>query len=235
MCDACSMCGWYPLVRSLDIPQPKTVIVPIPLLTLRLLYAEVYDFSAIIAPIKDAVAGVGYPLFLRTDHTSGKHGWRKTCYVHIENELWQHLVEVVEANLMADIMGLPFKAFVFRQFIPMASQFLAFYGRLPINPERRYFIDGNKLVCHHPYWVEDAIRVCPETPSAWKQLLRKMNKESPKEVSILTRYCVQVGAAVQGFWSVDFCKGQDGVWYLIDMAKGECSWHPGSCPGYRRR
>lgn len=30
----------------------------------------------------------------------------------------------------------------------------------------------------------------------------------------------------EGYWSVDFAKGQDGTWYFIDMAEGDQSWHP---------
>ena len=43
---------------------------------------------------------------------------------------------------------------------------------------------------------------------------------------LLTGYASMVARAIEGFWSVDFCKGADGQWYLIDMATGANSWHP---------
>jgi hypothetical protein len=36
----------------------------------------------------------------------------------------------------------------------------------------------------------------------------------------------KIGSVLDGSWSVDLCRGADGVWYLIDMAAAELSWHP---------
>lgn len=46
------------------------------------------------------------------------------------------------------------------------------------------------------------------------------------EFGILGPYAASIGKRLGGYWSVDFALSQDGIWYLIDMAVGERSWHP---------
>jgi hypothetical protein len=120
-----------------------------------------------------------------------------------------------------------------RKYIPMQSSYKAFRG-MPVNPERRYFVQDGKVVCHHAYWIEDAITAYGDTklPKNWKELSAAMNKETDCEIAQLTTYAEAVSAAVEGHWSVDFCKGADGLWYLIDMAQAKSSWHPADCPHY---
>lgn len=229
-----SMLYWWPKVKDLGIPVPRTEIVEIPFEV----FCDYMDFPEaktepkIVEHMKEVFtkAGeVGYPLFLRTDLSSGKHSWEKSCYVEREKDLTKHIWKVVELNFTADIFGLECKALVFREYIPMASQFTAFWGNLPISPERRYFIRDGKIECHHPYWTADAI-VGPYLPepskSNWEESLDQMNSESDKEVNLLTQCAIQIAQVLPGYWSVDFCKAKDGRWILIDLAEGEKSWHP---------
>ena len=119
-----------------------------------------------------------------------------------------------------------YSALVFREFIEMDSGYTAFNG-MPVNPERRYFIKDGKVQCRHVYWVEEAI----QRPSVdnWRELSEKMNTETESEITLLTKYAEMVAKEFDGYWSLDFCRGKDGTFYLIDMALGERSWHP-ECP-----
>ena len=56
-----------------------------------------------------------------------------------------------------------------------------------------------------------------------------MNHESDDEIRFLTNYALTVAKQFEGYWSIDFCKANDGRWILIDMARGKRSWHPENC------
>ncbi|HEC21186.1 MAG TPA: hypothetical protein ENI70_01585 [Candidatus Peregrinibacteria bacterium] len=230
--DKNSVLYWYPKIKDLPIPMPKTVIWRIP----KKYYPKIWWEEGIVRKmlkenedeIKKTARKVGYPLFLRTDQASGKHGWERTCYVESEDVLLDHAYNVIEFNMIADLLGLPFKALVFREFIEMDWKFKAFHGNLPIPPERRYFIKDGKVVEHFPYWIEDAIAkgISRNLPENWRELLAEMNRETEEEVKLLTKYAEMVAKRIDGYWSIDFCRAKDGTWYLIDMAAGEDSWKP---------
>lgn len=217
------MLYWYPKIKNLDIPQPKTEWI--------LLSQKEYraTFEGMPNSILEGVMNLiknkfNLPVFIRTDLSSAKHYWKKTCYYDGSGGLRQHLFELCEFNHCADMLGLLFEAIVVREYIQMDSKYTAFEG-MPVNPERRYFIKNGKLLCHHSYWIKNAIR----RPSVnnWEHLSDKMNLETPKEIKLLTNYTQQVAMVIKdGFWSIDFCKAKDGRWILIDMAIGERSWHP---------
>lgn len=240
--DQNSMFFWYPKIKDLDIPQPKTIMVEIPLKEKAMEKLCDMDFS-VLEPFWEQIlaAGreIGYPLFLRTDELSNKHDWEKSCYVAKEEDLKPHIANLIEMLMMADIMGLPFRGLVFREYIEMNSKFKAFYGKMPVNPERRYFVDKGKLVCEHWYWIEDAIEQgSPEglLPKDWKDLLKSFEHElTSEEMNLLEEHALKVAAQFDGYFSVDFCKGRDGTWYLIDMARGVCSWHPDDCEHHPHR
>lgn len=215
-----SMLYWYPKVKDLPIPQPKTEIV---------LTKDFHDWwhlldgeplsSDDIKILEDAGDNIGYPLFLRTDLCSGKHDYMSTCYVAKKEDLGRHIFNMVDDNCCKD---LTFTSMVFREFIKLDWKFHAF-NCLPIAPERRYFIEDGEAVCHHPYWPEDAIQR-PDNDD-WRRLLEKMNTES-YEIRLLTKYSNMVGDVLGGDWSIDFALSGTGTWYLIDMATAIQSWHP---------
>lgn len=225
-----SMLIWYPKIKDLPIPQPKTIFVMLNEKELERLYDEAVPDS-VTEKVKVVCDTIGYPCFLRTDLASGKHSWKKSCYIDGKTELWKHIFEVTEFNLMADIMGLDFKAFAVREFIQMDSRFTAFYGDMPVNPERRYFFKNGKVICHHPYWIEEAMEDQKVSTPNWRDLSREINTETPEEIELLTKYTLMVAEKLpEGSWSVDFCKAKDGRWILIDMADARRSWHPEDCP-----
>jgi hypothetical protein len=146
-----SMLFWYPKIKILDIPQPKTEIYEIPKNILENLCEENMQNLDMNA-VKEVANRIGYPLFLRTDLASGKFFWKRSCFVEKEEDLKQHIFEVISFNQCADICGLPFEALVFREYIPMKNLFTAFYGEMPVNPEIRFFVKDGEVKCWHWYW-----------------------------------------------------------------------------------
>ena len=173
--------------------------------------------------LKQAARKFGYPVFVRTDHLSYKHGFLDYCYVESEESLIRKIYNVIEVGLCM-MPPLPTKAIIIRKYIVPDYKFRAFNG-LPIAPERRYFVRDGKVVKHMPYWPEDAIKfwTVPE-PEGWREMLKEMNMETEEEIKLLTEYAEAIGSALGGYWSVDFMRGRDGKWYFIDMARGEVSW-----------
>jgi len=181
---------------------------------------------------------VGYPLFMRTDETSAKHSFELTCYVKSESDLIGNLKRLLDFSFAADLVGLPINAIVFREFIELDWRFKAFWGKLPVAPEVRVFIDAdyNEIICWHFYWVKDAIRN-PDREN-WEELVDEMRKICEKEKSSFLAYANNVAKHFDGCWSVDFARAKDGKWILIDTAPcvgedGRISWHPDNCPHLR--
>ena len=114
---------------------------------------------------------------------------------------------------------------VFREFLSLVTKFTAFRGEFPVNKERRYFIKDGKIQCHHPYWPVDAIEM-PDNEN-YKTLLKELNQEEEQEIKLLSKYSLKVRDAlkIHDYWSIDFACGSNGIWYLIDIAIGENSFH----------
>jgi len=234
MIDKNSMLYWYPRIKYLPIPQPKTICIKVnPAMAFKVIEGQ--SMYPQIEKFREAIMVLGLPIFIRTDQLSGKHEWKNTCFLNKpeRKELEKHIRALVDATLGCDVIGRPVRAFFFRRYIYMNSKYTAFWGSMPVNPERRYFIEDGKVLCHHPYWIEEAI-INPSSKD-WRRLSREMNKESPEEIALLTSYAEQVSQKVPGFWSVDFCQEYEGAWVLIDMADGEDSWHPKGCPNNRTK
>lgn len=220
MPDSNSLLIWYPKTEDLGIPVPRT-------------HAITMDDPDFLARLKDFALIIGYPVFLRTDLCSGKHGWKDTCFVRNPNDLESHVAAVCDANEMWSLAGLPYCAMVVREFLELETSFTAFDGNMPINTERRYFIDQGKVLCHHPYWPEDAFNEHPSRMARdtdWRAKLAAMNTESEQEIELLSEYARRVGKVMPEYWSVDFAKARAGKWYLIDMALGKNSYHWPNCP-----
>jgi hypothetical protein len=70
-----SMLFWFPKIKDLGIPIPKTEMI---IVNLNFNYIEYLDNPQnfprnIIKLLKMKAREIGYPIFLRTDHLSGKH------------------------------------------------------------------------------------------------------------------------------------------------------------------
>ena len=218
-----SMNYWYRKIKHLNIPMPKTKIpVTKPVRDWwRLLDGEDPLSEDEKQMIRDAANEVGgYPVFMRSDLCSGKHSFERTCFVQSEDAVIRQIWAIVDENACCDCR---MESIVIREYIPPAATFKAF-GGLPISPERRYFVRDGDVVCHHPYWIEDAIQNANHCD--WRFLLSVLNNEAATEVPLLTGYAEQVARELGGDWSIDFMLGRDGTWYLIDIATAMQSWHP---------
>jgi len=230
------MLYWFPMIKDLDIPQPRTEMVE--------LKADYWDLMGVLdgvrcesleAQIPELVAAgekIGTPLFMRTSHTSGKHDWSDTCFVPDLTKIKRHVGMLIQDTSLKTI---PLDAFVLREYIEMDSRFIAFDDGMPVNPERRYFINNGEIQCHHPYWIPEAIAESRVLPDDWLEKLALMNIETDEEVGLLTAYAQMIAGIFPEYWSVDFCKAKDGRWILIDMATGEASWHDERCEYYAER
>ena len=232
--DENSLLYWYPKVKDL-IPTPRTEIVRLNDREKEAYYKCIEDFvklPKLYARTMDLIEDkFKLPVFLRTDEFSNKHFWERSCFLNDLNKLNENLNEIIFASMTVNFIGaLPIEAIVVREYIEMDSHFKAFVGNMPVNPERRYFIDNGKIQCHHPYWIEDSIRqgVNP-LPGNWKDLLKEANTESSDEINLLSNWAGNIAKVFPGYWSIDFCKARKGNWYMIDMADGEKSWHPYYC------
>ena len=237
MPDRNSMLIWWPRVQAARevVPMPRTLFIPAD----RFELARVLDGGtppqAFMDQLRDACRNIGgYPVFMRTDLSSGKHSYDHSCFVRAEELLDGNVFRLVEENEMAGFLGLPYEAFVIREFIRLEWAFKAFSGRLPIARERRYFVNDGKMLCHHAYWAEEAVASgVRDLSGAWQIELEALNREDEREIGILTRYAEILASTLDGAWSLDFAERalHDGAgWYFIDAATAADSWHPSDCP-----
>ena len=230
-----SMCYWHPITEKLNVPQPETIILEIP----DDFRESVFDCHGGDGEVSDwhelerCVHDLEYPLFIRTDLSSGKHEFENTCYVKDRESLLPNVCHLLIENAGADILGLPFKALAIREYIQPASMFRAFSGNLPIGAEQRYFVEGGKVLCHHAYWPADAIRPPSHPyvlPDDWRGILEKLNNPTSDEMVLMEGYARLISKHMPGRWSVDFMKASNGIWHFIDMATADDSWHWPGCP-----
>lgn len=209
---------WYPKIPE-DIYKPRTKIIMINPEWSKDGHHMVIPEAEFIE-VEKSSEYFDFPLFMRGSETSGKHDWKDTCFVKDKTELRTKVIALIEDALLKDIGC---NSIVLREFIFMDTGFYAF-REMPVNPERRYFVKNGDVICHHPYWIEDAIR----NPSAknWKEILKEMNEETQGEIDLLSSYAKKIAKEFEGYWSIDFCRTKEGKWCCIDMALGTDSWHP---------
>lgn len=243
--DESSMLHWWPKIRGLDIPMPKTRILKLPRLNIYEIIGSkpcsdkmAKRLRKFITRLKKVAREVQQneddPVFMRSDQCSGKHGWENTCFVKSIDDIKKHLLALLEFNEMVGWTSFTDKAIVLREYIPLESSFVAFGGNMPVAKERRYFVRDDVVECRHEYWIEEAVRQGLESKnlpeSEWLEQLRALNHQSNDEIELLTQYAEKVGKKIGDYWSVDFAKAKDGRWLLIDMARGELSYHVDGCP-----
>jgi len=216
-----SMLYWWPRIEGLPIPKPRTILVPFGETDRVAANAEAVT-GEMVAKVDRVISKFHLPVFLRTDLSSAKHSWERSCFYKGQN-LGGHLLELLSETI-ATTFSLP-SAFVVREYIPMNAAFVAFRG-LPIGQERRYMVEDSKVERHFPYWPESAVAEGVWTTSDWRRILKELNRESKPEVTLLTGYAEQVSTSLRGYWSVDFCRAKDEKWILIDCARGDDSWQP---------
>lgn len=183
-------------------------------------------WPAFIDSIDQAVEEVGgYPVFIRTESTSDKHGWKQTCYLESKDQITNHVGALIELCAMAD---LDCSFFAIRRLIPTTPIATAFHGEMPIAVERRLFIEAGKVVCNHPYWPSEAFvdeKVAPELVEAL---------QAASDFSEIEQAAACVSREIGGSWSIDFLRASNGDWFCIDMAIAGASYHWSGCPNEKR-
>jgi hypothetical protein len=218
---------WFPILQRAGIPVPRTEIVHCDLDLTQLLDGNVPDGWE---PFRDRLAHaaekVGYPCFLRTGQTSGKHEWRDTCYLECRADIGRHVGAIVEYSALADMLGLPTDVWAVREFLPLEHDFTAFRG-MPVAKEYRVFVDARKVLCSHRYWPTGAIWN-PSRPD-WRECLERLYGDPKADQLLFMPVAWNVAEAFTGAWSVDIVLHR-GQAIVTDMALAEQSWHWPDCP-----
>lgn len=238
------MSYWFLPIERTGVRVPRTK-----LLSARRGFAEILDieesngagcpgFRYLIHWIECAARKIGgFPVFLRTGLTSGKHDWKNTCFLQSKDAIPGQVYKIVEYSEMVDIMGLPTDVWAVREMLQPVSAFTAFYGEMPVSLEFRCFVRGDNFLYMIPYWQEESIarveRHYPPSVRDWRNALRSMYQSfREEEYDHLVAETRKVGVALAeeegdqeiSAWSVDWMKCQDGNWYCIDAAQADRSW-----------
>lgn len=223
------LADWFPVIQSTGVDVPKTIIIKTEIDLFSILEGEIpIGYGHFLNEMKSAALAIGYPLFLRSGMTSAKHDWSSTCFVKKESDLEKHIGAIVEFSECCDFFGLPYNTWALRELLPTKSQFVSF-SEMPITREFRYFIEGGRVICHHPYWPDEAFVEQLNSTANWPALLREMNQETPEELSELATKSELVSRSFDGAWSIDWLETERG-WVAIDMASAKTSWHWPRCP-----
>lgn len=242
---------WFPKLKASGVPVPRTEIIKTRVPLVSLLDGTLpRGYRAFMARLRQAADAIGYPCFLRTGQTSGKHQWRHTCFVESSAVIPAHVAALVEFSELAGFpIGLPYDVWAVRKLLrtrPVCV--LPRYDNFPLVPEIRCFIDGGEIVCWHHYWPHQAIeegfpyRMDDSTDSPSRDLPNDF-EEIVSEAQIFVKGWRKVVCKVaqafagDGAWSVDLIPV---LWpktgrrhYVTDMAVAEDSFHWHSCPANR--
>ncbi len=224
------MSYWYPKIKG-KIPTPKTHMKIFgwqdfwPLMDGH----RPKEMDSLINFINESADDLGWPIFLRTGLTSVKHYWEDTCFVKRAKDIERHVNEICQFSFVADMMGLDTDVWVVREMLPVKSVGTAFRGRMPITRELRYFVDGDKVECVHPYWPEEALigrwNAIPKA-GEYPSPIHSFSTEEMNETELIAKKC---GDILGGRWSVDVLQTDEG-WYMTDMAEAYKSYHSPGCP-----
>jgi hypothetical protein len=227
---------WLPaaeeMAKEYPVNVPDTRAVEFDFLdALPMLDGEVPD-NFPYGDLDAAACELGWPVFIRSDLSSAKHDGIGA----IQADNADAVVDVVEQIIHdAAMKTMRPAAFLVREWIDIDHKFTDF-GGLPIGVEFRAFATPDEHICTHYYWPEDAV----DDPT--QEVADIGDLPTDRELMADTRLPPWLSAVSQGAafeadfqhgiddpdraWSVDFARGEDGEWWLIDMALAEDSWHP---------
>ena len=161
MIDRNCLSYWFPKLVDAAIPVPRTEIVTTDLELIRVLYgrpsgpdAEAFDaaYRAFLREVAHHADSIGFPCFLRTGQTSGKHEWKNTCFLPDAEQIMKSVPALIEFSALADMMGLRTNVWAIREYLPVEPvAVLPRYGDMPLVPEMRCFINKGEILCTHFY------------------------------------------------------------------------------------
>jgi|GEM_PF-2501696 len=256
MVDMNSMLYWYPRIKDLDIPQPRTRIYMLPD------WFNPFELAACIAGEKDGfdcktlwsrvrqaneeldrlANEIGYPLFARSDQTSCKHHIVDGEPLYLIkrpmdfSKLWMAAVECHEL-IPARIVNPPApKAFVLREWLDIET-WTTLPGKLSAYPynrvEVRLFAKNGEVYSGFPYYHISGLLARLEMWGMPGSVIEKVRKDYKQyvhavidDLPTLVQHASKATGKLGGDWSVDFAKSKQYGWTLIDMAVAEDSYFP---------
>jgi len=235
--DPDNIVNWFSLIAQTSVPVPLTRFVPLDIdlagdfINGDMQTERVKDYIKLLQfRINDLMDLTGKDhVFMRSSTLSAKHSWKNSCFIQRGADLRGHIYCLVEHEAMAMRRSYYPSHLTIREFIPAKHYFYAFDG-MPVTKEIRIFIKEGKIVHRQPYWPPEAI----EDPVCFKgnslsdvevnDLMIQNHMMLAQDDECVDRQALEVSKFFPGYWSVDFMKGLNGKWYLIDMALGEGSY-----------
>lgn len=241
--DITALSYWFPKLLAAGLPVPHTTILKMPEGVQKGIWSafdgkgdDGDDPSAFHAQIDAAAQAFGYPCFLRTDMTSGKHNWKDTCFLPDAASIPQHVFNICEYSECADLIGIRWDTWAVREMLPtIPFGVCPYYGDMPICREFRFFVDGAAFVCGHPYWPKSALIDGGINPDRFDYAaVSEVPTAKLKEIADIA--CA-AGRALGGAWSIDILETTRG-WFVTDCAESHKSFHWEGCEhadSFRRR
>lgn len=234
--DKTALSYWFPIIEGAGIPVPKTKIFQMPESARDAVWGildgrENEIPEEFINQIAEAAKEFGYPCFLRTDHTSAKHSWKRSCYITSEESIQKGILSIAEFSECASFVGIPWYTWAIREYLPiMPHGICPRYGDMPVNKEFRFFVEDGMVLCCHPYWPLDALK-----DGGWTCDPKFTYEElcNTGDMDYLTALAEKTGEAVGGLWSIDILETEHG-WFVTDMAEAHKSFHWESCTNKKR-
>lgn len=239
---------WFTPLAAAGLPVPRTRIRQI---DFRLPHPEMISEGSQPAPpaekmaelfqwIREAGDEMGWPCFLRTGMGSGKHSWKRTCFLERPEDIEKHVWALVEWSHECDMFGgVPCDVWVVREMLRgKAGAILDAYEGMPLVPEWRFFVQDGEVICAHPYWP--ALAICKGFKSEPENIGKIISASRSKENSggLLRTIGGATKALAGAFpgesWSVDAMLAnslhwQDDTWFVTDCAQAGLSWHWPGC------
>lgn len=226
--DRTCLSHWFPLIEAAGVPVPRTRILRIddsyhlgPLMNGPDAKVTWEGYPEFLATLRGFGGEMGWPCFLRTGQTSGKHSWSRCCFLPSPDVIESHISELV---CFSEIVGLLWDVWVVREMLPTNPAFRCFrYSGFPVVREFRVFVEGPRVLYVSPYWPVKALREGEPSDSEWIEKLSLVRDATDDEMGVVRDLASRCGAAIGGRWSVDVLDTERG-WYVTDMAEAEKSY-----------
>lgn len=220
---------WWPKlkkIRGREVKLPRTQMIDVEMFPDD--KDTTIDYNK--KELEQAADQLGYPVFIRTDKASAKHKLDDVSKVNLKSNIHAKTYLLAEDNLTKGIYGIHFNSVIVREWLNIKHRFKAFPGNLPIGCEIRAFVQDGKIECKHFYWIRGAIEETSFKPDNWERKLELTGKEAMERCNEVENAIQKIAKEFDGWWSVDAALTENDEWYIIDMAKGEDSFHNPDCP-----
>lgn len=230
--DLTALSYWFPKLLAAGLPVPRTTIIKMPEVAQRDIW-RLFDnekgaTAAAAQPFFEELAAaardMGFPCFLRSDHTSDKHEWKETCFLSGEDQIKEHVLNIAYFSECCGMIGIPWNTWAVREMLPtMPLGVCPGYGDMPICREFRFFVRDGSMVCVHPYWPREALADGGADPGLDYEALCDLPIEAE-----LCGLAEASGRVLGGDWSIDILETRRG-WVITDLAEAHKSFHWEGC------